>query len=570
MPPAESDSREGGWFEKPKDFSIVGSDMSDLRDNASLRKYNINMLNFVTMGDTSSRSTPQFEEKNAQESQPEQIYRPQIPVAGDGRGSGNKAPQHETQRSVSEPHVTAIPVDPDPPDDSTMIADCTVVPIDNDIDTDAPTWAQIYARDMLMCGKGYPLYEPTPSGLSTVYRKYGIRVGDVGAITDEGAFDFMFNACQDHDQRDAAVNLAKLPDRFEFLSPESGIQIEKQVFAIGPEKLLPGIHVDEIGRGEPGCMGRLLPKSWRYRHLRCHATEGAALALPKGATLYKAMNKLHFRKHAACHAINWYKYMLIDKGRDISNGSLYFVTGCIKSINWGTAVFYARPIPGDYLRFVFSRESCQWDYCGKVDAREGPESTDIIPSDEEPNQCVFLSGYKVMLRQDIWNNLFKDAIAVDPSRDGEFPSPSTGTFDHSPNPSTSGSQTKSFHPSMSDGRSARDPSRGTRQHASQTIHSDSGTVGDPKHGWLGDVMLEELVGATAPLHPSDLINVELLRLKPEAKVAMVHDSEWRNHLPDDFVADALNPNIDGLLTNIKRSYEAVIENGNQSFKVCFV
>ena len=69
---------------------------------------------------------------------------------------------------------------------------------------------------------------------------------------------------------------------------------------------------------------------------------------------------------------------------------------------------------------------------------------------------------------------------------------------------------------------------------------------------------------------------------------MVHDSEWCEHLPDvctclleqrtagqvisqDFVADALNPNIDGLLTNINRSYEAVIdENGNQLFKACFV
>ena len=34
-------------------------------------------------------------------------------------------------------------------------------------------------------------------------------------------------------------------------------------------------------------------------------------------------------------------------------------------------------------------------------------------------------------------------------------------------------------------------------------------------------------------------------------------------ISQDFVADALNPNIDGLLTNINRLYEAVIdENGN--------
>ena len=31
------------------------------------------------------------------------------------------------------------------------------------------------------------------------------------------------------------------------------------------------------------------------------------------------------------------------------------------------------------------------------------------------------------------------------------------------------------------------------------MSSDSENVGDPKHGWLGEVMLEELVGAAAPV-----------------------------------------------------------------------
>lgn len=54
--PAESDSvREGQWFESPEHFIIKDSDMSDLRDNASLKKYNISMN--LTLGDTSSQST---------------------------------------------------------------------------------------------------------------------------------------------------------------------------------------------------------------------------------------------------------------------------------------------------------------------------------------------------------------------------------------------------------------------------------------------------------------------------------------------------------------------------------
>ncbi|KAF8344826.1 hypothetical protein F5887DRAFT_862173, partial [Amanita rubescens] len=55
---------------------------------------------------------------------------------------------------------------------------------------------QIYSLNMLIRGLGYPLYMPAPSShLPLAYRTHGIRVGDVGAVTANGAFDFMFNIC---------------------------------------------------------------------------------------------------------------------------------------------------------------------------------------------------------------------------------------------------------------------------------------------------------------------------------------------------------------------------------------
>lgn len=51
---------------------------------------------------------------------------------------------------------------------------------------------------------------------------------------------------------------------------------------------------------------------------RCLEAGGAVLALPEGATVCEAMNKLHFQRHAARHAISWYEYML-NKGRDVTN-----------------------------------------------------------------------------------------------------------------------------------------------------------------------------------------------------------------------------------------------------------
>lgn len=59
---------------------------------------------------------------------------------------------------------------------------------------------------MLIHTAGYPLYIPTPpEGLPEAHRKHGIRVGDVGVITANGAFDFRFNACKNPSQSDAEI-----------------------------------------------------------------------------------------------------------------------------------------------------------------------------------------------------------------------------------------------------------------------------------------------------------------------------------------------------------------------------
>lgn len=74
---------------------------------------------------------------------------------------------------------------------------------------------------MLTQGVGYPLYVPTSSrNLPLAYRKHGIRIGDVGAITSNGTFDFLFNVCKYNDPPGGLVNPAKLPDGFELLIPD--------------------------------------------------------------------------------------------------------------------------------------------------------------------------------------------------------------------------------------------------------------------------------------------------------------------------------------------------------------
>lgn len=104
--------------------------------------------------------------------------------------------------------------------------------------------SHIYSLEMMIHGAGYPLYKPTPSRGPRVpagHRKKGVRVGDVGIITANGAFDFLFNACEHDDPSDADVNPIILPDGFELLKLIITVNNE-----FDPGICLHSTHVDEI------------------------------------------------------------------------------------------------------------------------------------------------------------------------------------------------------------------------------------------------------------------------------------------------------------------------------------
>ena len=247
-------------------------------------------------------------------------------------------------------------------------------------------------------------------------------------------------------------------------------------------------------------------KVHRTSAFRCSAAEGAVLVLPTGATFYRTRNRLHFQNHASRHAINWYKYML-NNGMDNPNGSLYLVTECTKSLNWGISVFYAHPTANTTLRFAFNEGLCRWDSRGKIEARAGPEPKDItVADDDEPNQCVFLRGYKIMLRPDIWDKL-RSAVDVT-SQDGEFSvSPSTRVRTCATN-QLSGSQMNSPHQSMGDNSNTSGPNGATPRATNQLMHSETlgflgGTmnVAEGSIDWSrsGEVVLEDNFFDEAPV-----------------------------------------------------------------------
>ncbi|KIL65792.1 hypothetical protein M378DRAFT_461967 [Amanita muscaria Koide BX008] len=368
---------------------------------------------------------------------------------------------------------------------------CAILPINAGNLNSIP---EIYTHHMLIHALGYPLYIPEPDhGLSREYRKRGVRIGDVGSITPEGAFDFLFNICLPAGH---PINPSELPDGFEML-PNSDISIIPQFIAPGDSRYSDGVLEldDQLDR------------------FHCTTSEGAVLLLPGGATLFKSKNTPIFQDFAARHAENWYKYM-VNRGRNTPNGSLYLVTGCIKSRNWANATFYQGPSPGNYAQLVANDvPSCpapsnaqpayRWKKLGKISPRIGPISEDT----GELNQCEFLYGFKIMLRQDLLDKLSR-TVSVS-SQEGQY-SPSSSTKAPASNRdccgsgASTGSSAIKEEPHLGEGNTSR---------SHNTCFS-------------GEVMIEADFPTASPLHPSDLINSMLLHSDPSAKVAITHDAVW--------------------------------------------
>ncbi|KAM6490706.1 hypothetical protein JOM56_014049 [Amanita muscaria] len=235
----------------------------------------------------------------------------------------------------------------------------------------------LYTRSMLRCRVGYPLYEPDPfSQFSKEYSRNGVNVGDVGFIREDGTFDFLFNICP---PQNSFINPPNLPYGFSLELPEHS---ETRTM-----KPLP-----RATRFFPPTVIRTI--SGEYI---CEESEGAILELPEGAIRAGAINTGWFEDLAKRHGVQWYEYTKT-RGRGISNGSLYLVTSFTKCTQWGIAVLDRPCDSGQGLTFVSS--PLGWESSGGFITKV----TDTNQGDT-PNQCIFLRGYKIMIRQDIFDNL---------------------------------------------------------------------------------------------------------------------------------------------------------------------
>ncbi|KAJ7447043.1 hypothetical protein B0H11DRAFT_1878849 [Mycena galericulata] len=133
--------------------------------------------------------------------------------------------------------------------------------------------------------------------------------------------------------------------------------------------------------------------------------------MPFGSHLEKLRNLESMRRYAAANADSWYKYANGPRGRGLTNGSLYLVTGCEKSRSWGMAAFQETQDTFQLLfKLVTSPTSMgnryQWFNNGTARTKE----SGLIPTDGVPfNQTLFVHGLSISLGTSIWAKLFKGA-----------------------------------------------------------------------------------------------------------------------------------------------------------------
>ncbi|KAJ7227444.1 hypothetical protein GGX14DRAFT_329722, partial [Mycena pura] len=199
--------------------------------------------------------------------------------------------------------------------------------------------SELYCDQLLYQNRGFPLYVPEPQrNLPAEYKAKGVTIGDVGRVTPEGAFDFLFNVyCSAHHP----INANGVPDDFSPLPS----YLESNVFCLDydPGDFVASSTVEECERESDDTSAVAYVSEFPGTEFRfkSRGPQGAVLALPQGSHLTKLEHLETLRRYAAKHAESWYRHVNAPegRGRQLVNGFLYLITGCEQAESWGMACY---------------------------------------------------------------------------------------------------------------------------------------------------------------------------------------------------------------------------------------
>ena len=174
---------------------------------------------------------------------------------------------------------------------------------------------------------------------------------------------------------------------------------------------------------------------------------GALLFLPDGASQEVLINSGEIKQFIIKHAETWISYA-ISTGRDIDRNSLYFVTGCTKTGDWGMVTFNPST-PGEESSLKLGQSTHPndpryiWERshgCGMARTGPGPDEELDDERTVPQNQTLFVKGYKIAFSGEAWTRILGESIAV---KTGQSMNGSTSEIDTGSSQTSGGSQAPS-------------------------------------------------------------------------------------------------------------------------------
>ncbi|KAJ7067271.1 hypothetical protein C8F01DRAFT_1365405 [Mycena amicta] len=408
------------------------------------------------------------------------------------------------------------------------------------VEEPAQTDSAFYCAQLLRLGRGFPLYEPHPQpGLPVEYRKKGVSIGDVGRITPEGIFDFLFNI---YLPANHLIHVRGVPEGFEPIEHDPSNWVgDYNPFETFEIDYCPGSYVSTESVEEFGGPELAIFPGGEFS-FRCSGTNGAVLALPHGARAEKYANTNILRTYAGKHAHNWYKYANGHRGRMLRNGSLCLVYGCEKSASWGMAQFRRLPTQDtDRFHLCFAPLSSGQDNLNlhQYRWRRGTPARTKQQGDATSsfnNQTLFIHALTISLGESLRASVF-------------------GSVELSELIDRPDSQTR-----LSSGFT---PYSGNQASFSWSLgfFSRSGRSGGGNSSQDGDTTVTDMAPLPEIINPSQIINEYILEQTPSARVVITQDDDWVELMKINGSNPPVVESVSDLMQRITASFTIVNEDG---------
>ncbi|KAK7040126.1 hypothetical protein VNI00_009932 [Paramarasmius palmivorus] len=402
------------------------------------------------------------------------------------------------------------------------------------------------------------LLEEPNDDLQPEYSNEGMRIGDVGIITDDGCFDYLFNICASADD---PINSRGVPGNFVPLVWNNRSVKIRDIFRPGVPQCSRRAKQRQLSfeasatvPGSPIGLGGGIEVTFQQ-------DSGAVLMPPKGADRIDCSQRASFRRYAEEHAQDWYRFVNGTLGREAENGSIYLVTGFDKADAWETALFDS----------TSSTRSCSLIFTtsGVADGRMKLSQSSLYQTsvtsrccanDAKYNQTLFMRGFRVSIRQgpSAWFLGSTRVISTSSSKSDIFDP--VGRF-HSGGPYP-GSPPRGSRSGSSNG-SGRSSSGSTDNDTDSDDYGgawDSDT--DDCGGSSSDTSFDDGDFDELPAqiyHPLNAINNFLLETNPELDVIVTHDEVWMKLLTD---GDTIMPDDEVLIQRLQERFDISVMEGS--------